>query len=328
VPKTATGTVALPSNDPAVRPKAVWGGRTGQRAFELRKVVPMKLSKNPHLALAKLRIVQRDGNLFWRKSAERLVHVGNFRGFRVRNIFYDPGSGRELSFDEVHEIQRELNNTMRQLDFETARQFPIGEFLGKRMMSKAVREDDDPETYFAGIPAEQVADFRTVIQSQKDAMSALVIGKTPPDIKTYVLRLVERQKTFNNFAFKTEIVRVIHEAAQQNDLRFFKRLADALESKKPRPAIDWCKPTSLDQFLASCWCDYGQSPTMIDNKFPPLCLFEGKARAEFCAQLFRVNNDSRFIATIRQAVKRLGLKRAQQPKIKAVHVTDNTIRFD
>ena len=33
-PKTATGTVALPSKDPAVRPMALWGGRTGQRAFE------------------------------------------------------------------------------------------------------------------------------------------------------------------------------------------------------------------------------------------------------------------------------------------------------
>jgi DNA-binding MltR family transcriptional regulator len=44
-PKTATGTAALPSKDPVggrapwwpsakTRPKAVWGGRTGQRAFE------------------------------------------------------------------------------------------------------------------------------------------------------------------------------------------------------------------------------------------------------------------------------------------------------
>jgi hypothetical protein len=33
-PKTATGTGALPSKVPAVRPMAVWGGRTGQRAFE------------------------------------------------------------------------------------------------------------------------------------------------------------------------------------------------------------------------------------------------------------------------------------------------------
>jgi len=32
--KTATGTGALPSNVPAGWPMAVWGGRTGQRAFE------------------------------------------------------------------------------------------------------------------------------------------------------------------------------------------------------------------------------------------------------------------------------------------------------
>ena len=32
-PETATGTGALPGKVPAVRPMAVWGGRTGQRAF-------------------------------------------------------------------------------------------------------------------------------------------------------------------------------------------------------------------------------------------------------------------------------------------------------
>jgi hypothetical protein len=34
-PKTATGTVALPSQVPAGRPMAVWRGRTGQTAFEI-----------------------------------------------------------------------------------------------------------------------------------------------------------------------------------------------------------------------------------------------------------------------------------------------------
>ncbi len=49
-PKTATGTGALPSNDPMggrapwwpsakTRPKAVWSGRTGQRAFEFRLMI-------------------------------------------------------------------------------------------------------------------------------------------------------------------------------------------------------------------------------------------------------------------------------------------------
>ena len=38
-PKTATGTGALPSNDPAGRPMADWGGRTGQRAVEYSKII-------------------------------------------------------------------------------------------------------------------------------------------------------------------------------------------------------------------------------------------------------------------------------------------------
>jgi len=33
-PKTATGTGGRPGNVPAVRPMAVWGGRTGQWAVE------------------------------------------------------------------------------------------------------------------------------------------------------------------------------------------------------------------------------------------------------------------------------------------------------
>jgi len=41
-PETATGTGALPSNVPAGRPMAVWGGRTGQRAFEYQHCVEMK----------------------------------------------------------------------------------------------------------------------------------------------------------------------------------------------------------------------------------------------------------------------------------------------
>ena len=40
-PKTATGTGALTSNVPAGRPMAVWGGRTGQRVFELFAVTTM-----------------------------------------------------------------------------------------------------------------------------------------------------------------------------------------------------------------------------------------------------------------------------------------------
>ena len=48
-PKTATGTGALPSNVPAGRPMAVWGGRTGQRAFETASVfrVPWKSGGGP-----------------------------------------------------------------------------------------------------------------------------------------------------------------------------------------------------------------------------------------------------------------------------------------
>ena len=42
--KTATGTGALPSQVPAGRPMAVWGGRTGQRAFEFHIMNPLQLA--------------------------------------------------------------------------------------------------------------------------------------------------------------------------------------------------------------------------------------------------------------------------------------------
>src|ERR1035438_1132915 len=44
-PKTATGTGALPSQVPAGRPMAVWGGRTGQRAVEFQQQVKCECNK-------------------------------------------------------------------------------------------------------------------------------------------------------------------------------------------------------------------------------------------------------------------------------------------
>ena len=46
-PKTATGTVALPSNVPAVRPMAVWGGRTTEAERKLVLTLALILAFSP-----------------------------------------------------------------------------------------------------------------------------------------------------------------------------------------------------------------------------------------------------------------------------------------
>ena len=50
-PETATGTGALPSNVPAGRPMAVWGGRMGQRAFEIYRAKDAKAAESRSDAL-------------------------------------------------------------------------------------------------------------------------------------------------------------------------------------------------------------------------------------------------------------------------------------
>jgi hypothetical protein len=286
----------------------------------------MKARQNPYLTLVKLRFSARQENFFWDEAAEWLVRVDSFRAQSRRCIFYDPVSGKELSTKKFLEIQREGNRILRQLDFEAARQFPLSKFLEACMFTKVVDDSDDPTTYFAGIPNERIVEYRTVIRSRDDAMSALVVGDKRQDAKKFVLWEVGRLKTFNDFALKDIIVRVIHQAAQDNDMRFFKRLADAFESKKPCPALGWRNPVNLNQFLVSYWC-YGLRPRELDPKFPPLCFFEGKARAEFCSLVFGVNNDGHYNDSIRQAVKKLGLVRSKQPKIKKVIIEGDKICF-
>jgi hypothetical protein len=286
----------------------------------------MKVSQNPYLALVKLQLGERQKNFFWDEAAELLLRVQNFRASSVRFIHYDRVSGKKLSNQELLEIQREGNRILRQLDFEAARQFSLNKFLDERMLAKVVNDSDDPKTYFKGIPSERIVEYQKVIRSRDNAMSALVGGDKRQDAKKFVLRAVEKQKTFNDFALKDIIVRVIHKAAQDNDLFFFKRLAVALKSKKQFPAWDWRNPGKLDQFLVSYWC-YGLRPAELNPKFPPLCFFEGKARAEFCSSMFGVNNNGRFNDSIRQTVRRLGLMRPKHPKIKEVKIEGAKICF-
>src|ERR1039458_7327579 len=54
-PETATGTGALPSKVPAVRPMAVWGGRTGHFAFEFQSWQPIIHARSLTKSLANIK---------------------------------------------------------------------------------------------------------------------------------------------------------------------------------------------------------------------------------------------------------------------------------
>ena len=76
-------------------------------------------------------------------------------------------------------------------------------------------------------------------------------------------------------------------------------------------------------FLVDNWCEGSN----YNSRLPALCFFEGKARAELCALWFGVECDSRYNDSIRQTVKRLGLVRPKQPKIKEIQIKGDEIRF-
>jgi hypothetical protein len=116
---------------------------------------------------------------------------------------------------------------------------------------------------------------------------------------------------------------LIHKAAEQNDVSFFKRLGRRLQSGKCPADVDWNRVQPIECFLVDHWCEGSN----YKSRLPALCFFEGKARAKFCALWFRVKYDSRYNDSVRQTVKRLGLVRPKQPKIKDVEIKGDEIRF-
>jgi hypothetical protein len=142
--------------------------------------------------------------------------------------------------------------------------------------------------------------------------------------KRYVLRHVETTGGLRGRA----IAEMIFRLAQRADSDFFIALGKALEKrardKNVEPEVEWCKVNVLAQLLAGAWCS---SPA--NTKRPPLCLFETKALATFCAlALGRKKSDpTTSDKAVRKWISRLRLRRAEKPKVREVKVTGDEVLF-
>jgi hypothetical protein len=159
------------------------------------------------------------------------------------------------------------------------------------------------------------------------------------DSQSYVIRWAATAKRIDRVGMSYTLgPRLLAQAKRKHDRRFFNALRRATQqgkrSGKTPPEVDWdklrgkktkgMKLKELSLFLVDYWCGW---PLPYSN-LPPLCLFDGKARSEFCAILFTLDNDEKFRNTIRQAVSELGLwRRLKQPKVRDVALNGNFIRF-
>ncbi len=161
--------------------------------------------------------------------------------------------------------------------------------------------------------------------------SPLSMGRIPVNEQSYVLQWARRAKQIDRVGMSFTLgPHVLDRAKRDHDVRFLRALKRALQegrqSGRVPPEVDWSRCRRLLTFLADFWCGWPEPYSVL----PPLCLFEGKARADLCAELKVVDlpNDSRLNDAIRQGAKRLGLYRPRKgPKIHLVELRGEVLRF-
>jgi hypothetical protein len=166
---------------------------------------------------------------------------------------------------------------------------------------------------------------------KRDRRSALSMGGIPVNEQSYVLEWARRAKQINRVGMSFTLgPHALDKAKRDHDVRFLRALKRALQegrrSGRVPPEVDWSRCSRLQMFLADFWCGWPLPYGIL----PPLCLFEGKARADLCAELkvADLSNDSRLNDAIRQEVKRLGLyRRRKGPKIHLVELRGDVLRF-
>jgi hypothetical protein len=153
-------------------------------------------------------------------------------------------------------------------------------------------------------------------ENPKDADLGYALGDIPLDARKSVLNYAAKDKVINMGGTPEFIGKL----ARQNDVKFFIQLGRKLRSNERPAEVDWTRVKPIENFLVDNWCE-------DISRWPALCFFEGKARAEYCALRFGVKCDSRYNDSVRQTVKRLGLLRPKQPKIKKIEIKGDEIRF-
>lgn len=278
-------------------------------------------------SLAKLHLRAGQAN-FWVKEAKIIERVAGLRGAGCRAIFRDRVTGKELSIKQVAKIRDKINAALKTKEGANFEMFRKA--FDDRVTSQGVpKPADDPAKVLAGIPVEKIRDCQRVIQSCKDARDFLVlraIGHKPKssgtigfgrhrlDAKKFVLLLAAATGNLKNTWANFDVAKIIHQAAVENDIRFFKSLGGKLSKKGKRAGTDLNRCDIMACFLVDFWiCKPDTHPN-----FPPLCFFTDEALADWCAYALNTNSDNRNLASVRKWRQRLGLKRATTALINCV----------
>ena len=160
------------------------------------------------------------------------------------------------------------------------------------------------------------------LDRKTNATGRISMGGIPFDQKRWAIWHVERGGTLKQCGVPETIFR----AAQDDDQQFLTHLVRALDrthkTNQRRLEVNWDDVNKVACFLVDNWCG------TWDDRFPPLCLFQNKALATFCAlALGKEQKDTVTSAdNVRKWVSRLRLKRAKQPKV-ALEIDNDRINF-
>jgi hypothetical protein len=202
--------------------------------------------------------------------AKDLARVDGLRGAGWRDVFRNKKTGKELNPGQIKKslCKEPLNVIIERVPIPA----------------------DDPQKILAGISNDDRAEYREVLASRSDAIMILGLqargdklneaggirsGNIRWEEKKFALNLVAARKSLNTFGL--DVPRVVHQAAMENDIRFFKQLAICLNPKRQRAEVDWNRVQNLPCFLVDFWTGQHGCPDI-----PPLCLFSNKALADLC----------------------------------------------
>jgi hypothetical protein len=296
-------------------------------------------------ALEKLRFNQQQ-DLFWVEDAKVFKRIENLPPAVPIHIYRDLATGKDMN-------QKEYVETMAAA-LKGGRKFAVSHRI-------VMADAGDPASSLFGIPAEQIAEYRRIIQSRNDAISKLInhvegqkvsetgkiiVGKTRLDEKVFALRLVQKHQSMKPVfpvlpnpqattaeqlqqlknpkykpGFQDLIGHVIDQATRENDMEFLRKISRKPTSRKKLEN----GPDPVQEFLVDFWCGQCNGLIIDRSDLPPLCFFTDEALPPFCA--YALGMDSDRIGDVGKQRRRLGLKQPKGRKIRTVILTGDRIQL-
>jgi hypothetical protein len=284
-------------------------------------------------SLAKLRLSEHQEK-FWADEVKIIERLNGLRGAGRKAVFYDRKTSKKLSLEQYGKIEDGIKASKASLKSGPFWEWynAIQEELANKVKIRSVPTPaDDPAKVLAGIPPEKINDCQRVLQSRRDAQEFLILrarglktnvdgkiafGRHRLDGKKFVLAVAASSGNLIDIHFNSDLAQIIHQAAQERDIQFFKILGRSLSQKSRRSAeLDWndrCE--SLPCFLVDFWIGWPSA----HPDFPPLCFFTDQALADWCGFALTPESDGGHFDAVRKCRQRLRLKRAETALIKSV----------